>query len=299
MYRLIYIVLLVTLPWLAIAEDKFDYRYWDLGASKKRDEYQYMLLRLILEKTVSEYGTFSLIKSGERYAATRSVRELERGEMINIIALPTPIWGAEDVKSKSSITVHKPLLRGLLGYRCVVIRKADLPKFNMIKTQNDLRALSAGQGKGWEDINVYRYNNFNIVDSADFYNLFAMLEAGRFDYIPLSIIEADEMMERFGGHAKNLVIVPDLLIYYPFPVLYNVSIKRPDLVKRLEVGLDLVDKDGSMDELFYRYFSASLSTLRSQPMRVAVLRTPNMAKQIGLEDPKLVMASTFKPILLP
>lgn len=297
--KIILSVAITLISLLAMAADTVpNYKYWDLGASQKRDEYQYMLLKLLLERTKSSYGPYHLEKYTDHLASSRSVRELERGELINVIALPTPIWGVEDIKSKSSIVVPRSLLKGLLGYRQLVVRKSDLPTFEKIHTQDQLRELTLGQGRDWEDINVYKYNHYKVVDSADFLNLFAMLKAGRFDYLPLSVLEAKEMLDRFDGQSQQLAIVPDLVLYYPFPVLYNISVNHPELVKRIEDGIEMVDKDGSLDELFNQYFSTSIADLTSHPMRVAVLKTPSTMTHMGLDEPTLLMTGKFKPNLL-
>ena len=233
---------LCVLSFSIYADDKksdYVYHYWDLRASDKRDEYQYRLLELALEKTVRTHGKYELTKNNEKYTSLRSRRELERGETINIIALPTPNWPAQDDDTKAPFIIKKPLLDGLLGYRKLVVRRSDLQKFEHINSAAELQHLVAGQGRDWEDVNIYRYNNFTVVDNADYFNLFAMLDAGRFDYIPLSVIEIDDIMARFSKYSKDFVVVPNLIIYYPFPVLYNISSHHPALAERLVQGLDL------------------------------------------------------------
>jgi len=291
MRNMIFFVCLCILSFNSHADAKkidYTYHYWDLKASEKRDDYQFRLLELALKKTVASHGQFELTKNNEKYTSLRSRRELERGEVINIIALPTPIWPNSVADGKSPFTIKKPLLRGLLGYRKLVIRSSDLPKFERINSVAELQHLSAGQGRDWEDINIYRRNNYTVVDNADYFNLFAMLASGRFDYIPLSVIEIDDMMARFSRYSKDFVVVPNIIIYYPFPVLYNISVHHPELVARLDEGLDIAQADGSFKQLFESYFAGEQEKLKAQNLKLFVLKNPNIPGNLGLDKPVLV-----------
>lgn len=270
------------------AQNSMIYHYWDLKASDKRDEYQFRLLELALQKTISSHGKYELTKNNEKYTSLRSRRELERGEVINVIALPTPTWQPKVIDPQAPFIIKKPLLRGLLGYRKLVVRRSDLQKFQNINSVAELQHLAAGQGRDWEDINIYRFNNYSVVDNADYFNLFAMLAAGRFDYIPLSVIEIDDIMVRFSKYSKDFVVVPNLIIYYPFPVLYNVSVQHPELVDRLNQGLDIAQADGSFKHLFESYFSKELDKLKVQNLKVFILKSPEVPYSLGLDKPVLL-----------
>lgn len=289
--RTIILACLCMLSFSIYADDKkidYVYHYWDLRASDKRDEYQYRLLELALGKTIRTHGKYELTKNNEKYTSLRSHRELERGEAINIIALPTPSWPAQDGDTNAPFTVKKPLLNGLLGYRKLVVRRSDLQKFEHINSVAELQRLVAGQGRDWEDVNIYRYNNFTVVDNADYFNLFAMLAAGRFDYIPLSVIEVDNIMVRFAKYSKDFVVVPNLIIYYPFPVLYTISSRHPELVERLTQGLNSAQADNSFNQLFESFFGDDLTTLKVQNLKVFILKSPKVPTSLGLDKPVLL-----------
>jgi hypothetical protein len=271
-----------------IKKPEYVYHYWDLRASEKRDAYQYRLLELALEKTIPTHGTYELTKNNEKYTSLRSHRELERGDNINIIALPTPSWPTLEGDTKAPFTVKKSLLEGLLGYRKLVVRRSDLQKFEQINSVAELQHLTAGQGRDWEDVNIYRYNNYSVMDNADYFNLFAMLAAGRFDYIPLSVIEIENIMLRFPKYSKDFVVVPNIIIYYPFPVLYNISAIHPELVQRLSQGLDVAQEDGSFNQLFESYFGDDVVALKAQNLKVFILKSPKVPSSLGLDKPLLM-----------
>ncbi len=266
------------------------YRYWDLGASPTRDTYQFELLRLALERTRKSHGDYELIRVDQKLTSLRASREVSRGELINIEA--TPNWTTESVPSEirrdKRIAIKIPLLEGLLGYRRLVIRKADVEKFAAITRAEELQALVAGQGRDWEDIFIYRNNGFKVNAEADYYNLFAMLVAGRFDYLPLSTVEVDNFIQKFGMYSEDVVVAPGILIYYPFPVLFQLSKNTPELAERVNVGLTEAKRDGSMKNLFEHYFAEDLKKLRDSNMRVFVLKNHRVPEYLRLDEPLLV-----------
>ena len=266
------------------------YRYWDLGASQNRDHYQFELLRLALEKTRNTYGDYELIKVDKKITSLRASREVSRGEIINIEAAPnwTTDTAPSELRKDQRIAVKIPILRGILGYRRLVIRKNDFEKFEHITDASQLQQLVAGQGKDWEDVFIYRANGYQVNDEADYYNLFAMLVAGRFDYIPLSAIEAENFVQKFGEYSQDVMIAPDILIYYPFPVLFQVSIHHPELAQRVEKGLIQARKDGSMDKLFHTHFSAEITKLRTTRNRTFILENKRVPAELRLAEPVLV-----------
>lgn len=266
------------------------YRYWDLGASPTRDQYQFELLKLALEKTRSTYGDYQLIRVDQKITSLRASREVSRGNLINIEA--TPNWTTDTVPSEINrdkrIAVKIPILQGLLGYRRLVIRKNDVERFNNITQESQLQKLVAGQGKDWEDVFIYRANGYQVNDEADYYKLFAMLVAGRIDYIPLSTIEIENFIQKFGEYSQDVAIAPGILIYYPFPVLFQVSIRHPELAQRVEKGLIKAKSDGSMDKLFQSYFAQELVKLRSVNNRVFVLENKRVPTELRLAKPALL-----------
>lgn len=267
---------------------EYIYHYWDLRASEKRDAYQYQLLNLALQKTLPTHGKYVLTKNNERFTSLRSRRELERGELINVVAFAARKQQPSANETYSSLVITRPLLRGLLGYRKLIVRRNDLPKFLHISSAAELQQLSAGQGRDWHDIDIYKYNNYSVVDSADYFNLFAMLASGRFDYIPLSAIEIEDNLARFAKYSQEFVVVPNLMIYYPFTVYYNLSARQPKLRDRLEEGLSRAEADGSLQQLFERYFSKELEKLRAEHVKVFVLKNPEIASSLGLDKPILL-----------
>ncbi|MEN0036661.1 MAG: transporter substrate-binding domain-containing protein [Cellvibrio sp.] len=289
--KIFLLIVLLLFGSVAVADGSpMIYRYWDLGISAKRDQYQFELLRLALDKTRATHGEYQLIRADQKIAAIRASREVSHGELINIEA--TPDWATEvapsALRNDKRIAVKIPLMHNLLGYRRLVIRKSDVQKFEAITQPSQLKKLVAGQGRDWEDSFIYRANGYSVNSQADYYNLFSMLVAGRFDYIPLGVMEVDDFLKQFGKHSFDVTIAPNILIYYPFPVLFQVSIKHPELAERVEKGLAVAKQDGSMQRLFDSYFSNDVKKLRSSKNRVFILENKRVPVELRMDEPVLI-----------
>lgn len=210
-----------------------------------QNTYFYQLLELILSKTKEEFGDYQLIPSAQDIPQKRAVLMLAKNQRINMM------WSMTSKKREEILqAVYFPLLKGLLGHRIFIIRKADQEKFRKIRTLDDLRQLVSGQGLGWPDVNILRHNKLKVIESPDYQNVFDMLRAQRFDYFPRGITEA------WGEHKNlndnTLIVEPRLLLRYKAPLYFFVHKANHRLHDRLLRGLTLALEDGSFDELFYQ-----------------------------------------------
>lgn len=267
----------------AHAAEPMQIRYWN--ATDARDKYEVALLLLALDKTAADYPAYNLSRLDDDLGSDRARHELARGELINLYA--SPYRAAEGNVESKIIQIPIPLLKGLLGYRNLVIRKKDASEFERVATLADLQQKVVGQGRGWPDVAIYRHNGLKVMDEGLFSNLFAMLSLERFDCLPLGVVEAQAMLDEYGGDEKGLVVAKDLTVYYPWPVLFQVSAKQPLLAERITKGLLLAMQDGSMDALFEFHYGELVAGLKQNESRMIVLENPILKQQMGLQEPQL------------
>ena len=263
---LIPLMAIVAVPGYANDRDKdaMVYRYWDWGITPQRDDYQVAILKLALEKTRSTHGDYKIERKLETLSRSRAHRAIAQGEFLNIHASPLrPLLTEQDRREQmeESIPVKIPLMKSLLGYRSLIIRRRDYEQFSEITDAAKLKSLVAGQGRGWTDISIYEHNKYQVRGDAEYFTLFSMLLAGRFDYIPLSVIEVNGALSRFEQYSDSLMVLPDLMLYYPLPTLFHVSARHPALADRLEHGLTQARQDGSLDRLFEQHFSEQVQQM--------------------------------------
>ncbi|MBX2857213.1 MAG: hypothetical protein KTR17_01005 [Cellvibrionaceae bacterium] len=187
--------------------------------------------------------------------------------------------------------VRIPLLKGLMGYRLLLIRSGDQQRFDKIHTAKDLQQLVFGQGSNWPDNDVMRANGIRVVTSPDHYTLLRMLQARRFDAYPRGVQQIS--MEKTRLSEGEISLDAQLAIAYVSPSYFHVANHNRALAKRLEQGLRMAVKDGSFDALFYSQpmVTEALSRLSLGERRVFYLCNPNIHPDTPLAEP----AYWFRP----
>ncbi|MET3130086.1 ABC-type amino acid transport substrate-binding protein [Oxalobacteraceae bacterium GrIS 1.11] len=115
--------------------------------------------------------------------------------------------------------------------------------------------FSIGQGKGWADVAILEAARLSVVEGTSYEGLFSMLMAGRFDLFSRSVDEAvREYGERRASHPE-LALEPTLLLSYPLPRYFFVrrDAEGRQLAARIEAGLEIMLRDGTLNTLFYQF----------------------------------------------
>lgn len=245
------------------------------------------ILRLALEKTVTEFGPFSLRPSNQHTNGLRYLNNLANGSDLNVV------WSSTTIeKERNYLPIRIPLRKGILGYRMLLIRKDRQALLNQVKTLDDLRKFTVGQGVGWDDVKLYSANQIEVVE-AKYSNLFRMLSYQRFDLFPRGINEIFSEFEKHKASNPDLAIEENLLIHYPWPYYFFVSKNNHSLKMRLESGLRKMIKDGSFDAIFWKYNSKAIESVNFKKRRVIQISNHLLPKETPLDDDSL----WFKPKL--
>jgi len=251
--------------------------FWATGLSTSRAAYESELAKALLEITTPEFGPFELTVNYLQVNYDRGRRLVADGVEVNFFSNPLP---ARKLEMDAELDViSAPLLKGLLGYRVFIVKTENLQRFAAIKSYEDLQRFKVGQVNYWADVPIYIDNKLPLVEGTSLESLFFMLSRGRFDYIALSIGEAKKTLEEMQYLYRELTIVPDIAIYYPFPVNFQVSKRAPQLSRRLEKGARLAQQKGSMETLFNKHFSSALKELQSEKLRLFILSNANELNQ--------------------
>lgn len=267
--------------------------FWEPASSRSRAAYETMLAKHILENTRSEFGDYVFNTRVLDVNFDRGRRIVADGKLVNFYTNPLPVNLLEEDGELKVISI--PVMQGLLGYRFLIVRKTDLEKFKKIQSFSDLQQFRAGQVNYWADVEIYEENNLPVVLSTSFESLFYMLSRGRFDYIPLSVGEATQTLSDIKSEYGELAIVPSVIIYYPFPVFFQVSKEHPTLVNRLTKGLIQAQKDGSLTKLFNEYFADEIKELAEKEYLLFQLGNSNLPKEFLLGSPMLTKKARVFP----
>lgn len=305
-----YLLMLASLPAFAVAQEPFPARetpvpanvasapmivsYHRSNANDTQNRYQFELIEQALEVTRAEFGDYLLRPYAGAPTAKRQAILISEGQLMNIQwASPgTPIAEAE------VIAIPVNILRGLLGIRLCLINREQLPRFAEIQSLEDLRKIKIGQGQDWTDTLIYELNGIPLLESSGLQQLFPILASHRFDCLALGANEIQVKYIEQQAQYPNMVIEPELLLYYHFPTYFYVSERHPLLAARIEKGLQQLQESGAFDQLFWRYFADNLAPLNLSNRRTICLKSPYQPELNPCDSP-VILPDLTPPVRLP
>jgi hypothetical protein len=260
-----------------------------VSSSYNRDQqktYYVTLLELAIEKSAPKFGPASLQALGTSMVYQRKLKSLNDDEL-------DVMWTmTSEQKEQDALAVKIPILKGLIGYRIMVIQDTKQPTLTHISSTQQIKTLVAIQGTDWTDTEILRANGFNV-QTSDWYNsLYKGVSKGIYDYFPRSILEPWAEMRKY--RFNNLVVEEKHLIYYPVAMYFFVQKNNSALAQRLEYGLNQAIDDGSFDQLLYSYpaHQEALSKARLNSRIMHKLSNPFLPKTVPLADKRLWYQTT-------
>jgi ABC-type amino acid transport substrate-binding protein len=239
------------------------------------------ILRLALEKTAPDFGTFLLRPAKQRMAEARYLRELQNGGAINIA------WSATSAEKEAALLpLRIPLRKGVLGYRVALISKENQAKISQVKSLADLKQLTIGQAADSVDVKLYQANGFTVV-TAKYDDLLKMTNAGKIDLFPRSIREGFAEQERHAKENPNLAVEKSLLIYYPWPYYFFFNKADTALHKRIDVGIRRMMRDGSFEAIFTKYNGKAIALANFNGRTIYRLKNDQLPKETPYADSTL------------
>jgi hypothetical protein len=224
--------------------------------------YGYAVLKLALDASHKPYRLSLNTKS----ANNNRIRKMLSEGQITVADFGTSMSFENDFNA-----VLVPLDYGISGWRLLAMHKANLHLSAKINTVTDLEVLTLGQGTGWSDVDILNNAGLSVLTAPKLSHLFRMLEAKRFEAIPLGANEIYSLLDSYQDQAASVAIEPSLLIVYPFARLFFVNKENVRLHGILQAGLENAFADGSLWKLF-----------RNHPQNTALF------DKAGLQDRRII-----------
>lgn len=240
--------------------------------------YADQLLALALQLSTDRYGPYRLVRQHEETVIRRQLLELDSGHLSVAVAMPTPEW------LDSALPVRVPVMRGLASFRFFLGRQSELPAYESVRTLDDLRALTIGQGPGWSTAPLLEANGFKVVYGGAHPTLIPMLHSGRFQLLMRSVYEVQPELRAQVDVHPDLVVVDHFAVFTYMPMYFFVAKHQPVLARRLEYGLKKAYANGQLDRLFNRYFGDSLKLLKNTRMKFLYLPNTNIDRSFFERD---------------
>lgn len=240
-------------------------------------EYRWKLLELALARTNDE-GPVRLVPYAEELTQNRGVQLLQLGG-IHVVAL-----GTNSEREEKLRPIRIDILRGMVGFRLLVIRAGDQARIAQMGDQALREKLVFGLNSQWADLPIMRANGFTVITSSSYEDLFGMLVSGRFDAFPRGLNEAQRELDTRRQNFPQLAVEKSRALYFPFPIYFWVSKNNWPLARRIERGLRLALADGSFRKLFESFHAAEIAKLREERRQVIRLSNPILPAGTTLPD---------------
>lgn len=187
------------------------------------------------------------------------------------------LWAATNQEMEDKLLpIRICLYKGLLGHRIFIINPATQAKFDRVKTFDDLKSFTFGQGTTWADSGILESNGLTVIKANKYQSLFHMVDGGRFDAFPRGVQEPWQELETNSN--LPLAVEKRIMLVYRMPFYLFTGKKNTKLAADLELGLNRAIADGSFDKIFY-----------NDPMVKAVLEKANLEERLvfNLQNPTL------------
>ncbi|MCC2607567.1 type 2 periplasmic-binding domain-containing protein [Planctobacterium marinum] len=235
-YFALFFVLMVN---SAIAEELFlTYPHQSFS-----DGYPLALLKMALKKGQPD-NQYHLTESGIKIQQGRALVLLSQDIELDVA------WSMTSIEREKKLRAIKiPIYKGLFGYRIFLISAQNQHRFSKDMSLSGLQQERlAVQGHDWPDIKVLQHNGFRVEGVEIYDAMFELVEKGRADYFPRSILEVWGEAQQHQQH--GLVVEQQLAFAYPAYIFFFVHKNNRALAETIEKGILASIDDGSFDILF-------------------------------------------------
>lgn len=236
-----------------------------------RQAYNLAALRLALEKTLPEYGTYQL-RAAPRMNTARALEEARRGSYPNLLVMTS----FQNALLDSGLDYARfPVDLGVTGYRICFVSPAARREVAGIRTLDVLRRFRVVQGVGWADVAILRHNGFRVETLAQYEDLFLAVADNRADLFCRGVNELDA---EFRARPKMIGLDYDrtMALVYPLPRFFFSNRQNGRALERIGKGLRQAYRDGSLQKLWRAHYQHAVRFARLQQRHLFHLETPGI-----------------------
>jgi ABC-type amino acid transport substrate-binding protein len=259
-------------------------KLWNGNKTPSRQTYEREVLEAALTATKKQHGTWELIEDKTDYPLAEDEASVFREKGFDIFGT---VAGNAKLASEKKILIPMPLMKGLLGYRILIIRAEDKAKFAAIKSAEQLQELRMGIPSTWADAELFRHNGYKVEEKGSFNDLFLRLENNEFDYVTFGANEITGVFCERAARSGKLAIDSSLLVFYPFPLVFYVNPENETLAQRVKSGLQIISANGELDVIFNRYFAEDLKAVNLPARTMIQLKNPILPAEMANFKPAL------------
>lgn len=234
-----------------------------------RQHYYREILTLTLEKTKARYGDYKILEA-PYMNQLRDAFAIEQEIYLNYVVDEN----YEDKFLNSNVDyIAFPLDFGLTGMRICFVNPKIKEEIKQVNTFAQLKKYTIGQGIGWADVEILRSNGFKVIAVQNYDGIFKMVAIGRVDLFCRGVNELAREYEDFKS-IHNLTYDESFAIVYSLPRFFVMNRKNVALKNRIEQGLLIAYKDGSLQKIFQKYHASSIQFSNLKQRKIFRIENP-------------------------
>jgi len=238
--------------------------------------YQVRLLSAALHHAGVEH---QLVEADVPMVQDRSLRTVAVENGIDVF------WSVTTIEREQLLTpVRFPIDKGLFGWRLLLLSPQTAAKAPDLSSLPNLKKLVFTQGHDWPDTEILRSNKLKVLVSNHYHSMFEMLASGRVDAFPRSVLE---IWRELSEVSRPLPVEADIVLHYPTALYYFFSPRQQQLAHQVELGLELMLKNGEFERMFQQEFAEALALSKLDKRQVIELRNPLLPAATPLHRPEL------------
>ncbi|MEH6454103.1 MAG: hypothetical protein V7782_13805 [Psychromonas sp.] len=241
--------------------------FWNGNKSSARQYFESELLQAVLTTTENANNVCELNIDNTDYPDAQD----EGNIFANGTDILVTVAGNLKFIDKPKIMIEQPLCKGLLGYRLLLVNDKDRETFLNIQNGAELQSLSIGIPATWVDAELFRENQYKVVEKGIFDDLFTLLVNAEFDYCALGVNEIEKEFEERVKPVGDISIEPSLMLYYPFPLVFYVNPDNKALAERVHLGLADIFSNGIYENIFQKHYGDIVTRLNLKQRKVFTL----------------------------
>ena len=246
-------------------------KFWNGNKTSSRQAYERDVLTAVLEVTRKGYGEIPVIEDLTDYPDPADEASIFRKKGFDVFGT---VAGNPKLANEKKILIPHPMMKGLLGYRVLIIRAADRETFAGITTAAQLQQQRLGIPLGWADAALFRHNDYPVVEDGTFDDLFTRLRSNQFDYVSFGANEVEGVYQERAATPADLHTDEDVLLYYPFPLVFYVNPNNTELARRIDQGMQIIIHNGQLDDIFQRHYGNLVERLQLKNRALITLTNP-------------------------
>ena len=246
-------------------------KFWNGNKTSSRQAYERDVLHAALEVTRKGYGEIPVVEDVTDYPDPADEAAIFRTKGFDVFGT---VAGNPKLAKEDKILIPHPMMKGLLGYRLLIIRTADRDTFAGIRTAEQLQQQRLGIPFGWADAALFRHNKYPVVEEGTFDDLFTRLRDKQFDYVSFGANEVEGVYQERAAVPEGLQTDEQLLLYYPFPLVFYVNPENKELARRIDQGMQIIIKNGELDKIFQRHYGNLAERLQLKNRQLITLKNP-------------------------